>query len=99
IQGLEKIARVDLAIACLARNHEFSAERNTAGRPFGRGIGERDAAAYRADVADRDVRDMRRRLCEQWQRLRDFGRAFNFSVGGQRAYSHLAIRNSYAGEP
>ena len=74
-QALEEILRLHLALALGAAQHQRGAERDRAGRQFRRRVGIGKAAADGAAVADRDVSDMRRGLCQQRQvRADDRGR-------------------------
>ncbi len=81
----EEIVRLDDADAVRAGDLDRAAERQQAGRQFGRGIGERDRAAERAAVADRGVGDMRQGQCEQRRMGGDKRRGEGLGMAHQRA--------------
>src|SRR3989449_9732301 len=73
------------SFAFLSCNDEGGVERDCAGRILGGRVGEREAAAQRAAVADRRVRDVRRRLGKERGMSLYFRRSFDLRVRNERA--------------
>ena len=98
VQPLEVVRRCHLAPSGGAVQHQGGAERQHAGRHLGRRVGERDAAAERAAVADRHMRDVRHGLGDQRQVARDGRGAGHVHMAGQRPDAHLLAAQLDAGQ-
>src|SRR3989440_2116824 len=84
-EPFEESACLYPAFALLSCNDQGGVERDWAGRILGRRVGEREAAAQRAAVADRRVRDVRRRLGKERRVFPYVRRFFDLGVSDERA--------------
>ena len=85
IDSGEKIRGGNPPFAGLAAHDDGRVQRHHAGRQFGRRVGVGEAAAERAPVADRRMRDMGDGLAQQGRVRSDFRRAGKFDMARQRA--------------
>jgi hypothetical protein len=90
-QALEEVLRLHQALAAGARHHDARIERHHARGILGRGIGERDAAAERAAVADRRVRHVLHRLGEERDMPCDFLGFLELRMRNERADPEHAL--------
>ncbi len=92
-------AGIDPLAPRLARGDELGVERERDRRQLGRRIGVRDAAADRAAVPDRRVRDQRKRLREQRCPLGDEASTARPAAGGRerRSRGRRSARRSRRG--
>ena len=91
-QRLEEAGGRNAPLALLPGDDQHRVERQRARRQLRVRIGEREAAAERAAVADRRMRDMRDRVGDERQVLAHLRRALDLGVGAQRADAHRRRR-------
>ena len=91
VEPVEEGPRGDRPPPAPARQHERGVERHRAGRQFGGGVGERDAAAEGAAVADRGMGDMRHGVRDQRQMFGHKRRRQHLGMAGERADPHRPV--------
>jgi hypothetical protein len=94
---VKKIARGHATRARFAGEHDLRIERDTTRGPFRRRVGQRQAAAEGAAVADCRVRDVLRGVGQQGQMLLDVVGCGDGSMRGERTDVHMAILHADAG--
>ncbi len=91
-EALEEVLRGDLPLGLGALKDQSGIQGQYHRRILGGRIGEREAAAQRAAIADRRVRDMLRRFGKERHALAHFARFLELGVRGERADAQAALR-------
>src|SRR6267378_1933114 len=94
-QPFEEFRRLDMTFSLFAEKDEGGIQCQSAGGVFGGRVGEREAAAQRAAVADRRVRDVRRRLGKERRMSLYVWRFFDLRVSDERADAQAFRRGLY----